>query len=423
MSGLLGVATIALFDGDADQQARGSDLVRPHRFDVGHAGSLHVLANERRARDGPIARQFVGGAEGWASEDDRVVAVIDGLDIEDRLLADVAGVVAGPLTERPLLLALLRIHKAFQRDLRVRRDGKAGDLARNDLHRFAAQAAHDVVLADAVRRLAAGQQEGQGIAAQDDHRGHRLVPRLVLVAVDAAVLAGRDVEADGFLIVNHHPVRAEVHPVLLGIARDVEAAGADVAAAVVLVPDRRRELRHVDVVTHHDVLEDRSATDFPIWDGLHLFEAVLQERFAQLELRQARLVAEGHVLAFPAEEVGKNAETLRVAGHVVEDDTRRSVRVHGDLRGHADVFLPRGAANDLDLAEFLRLGDPFAKVVVNEVHRRGAAGLAFDVRCRPGGLVARHWYVAQTSRRRSAFARSLLTAVLHSSSSRRDVVR
>ena len=59
------------------------------------------------------------------------------------------------------------------------------------------------------------------------------------------------------LVVDHHAVGAAVEPAGVGVARDVVAAGADIAPAVVRVPQRRGEFRDVDVVALEHVLEDR----------------------------------------------------------------------------------------------------------------------------------------------------------------------
>jgi hypothetical protein len=81
------MAGIALLDGDAEQQPRGADLVRPGGGDVGHAGLHDVLAHDRRAGERAVARDLVGRALRRAAEQDRIVAVIDRLDVHHRLVA------------------------------------------------------------------------------------------------------------------------------------------------------------------------------------------------------------------------------------------------------------------------------------------------------------------------------------------------
>src|SRR2546428_5745556 len=60
---------------------------------------------------------------------------------------------------------------------------------------------------------------------------------------------------------DHDAIRPEVHPAFVGVARDVEASRAEVAAAVELVPLRGGEDRAVDLVPAEHVLEDRTVLD------------------------------------------------------------------------------------------------------------------------------------------------------------------
>ena len=70
----------------------------------------------------------------------------------------------------------------------------------------------------------------------------RLAVGGVLFPLNAAVLAGRDVKSQLVLVVDHHPVSAVIDPALIGIARNIDAAGADITTAVFVVPKWRRNL-------------------------------------------------------------------------------------------------------------------------------------------------------------------------------------
>src|SRR6202043_3446881 len=100
VAGLFAVAGIALLHRDGEEQPRVADLVRPRRGDAGHAGLLDVLAQQRRAHDGAVAADFVRWTLRRAAEQDRLVAMIDRLDVNHRLGPQIAGVIAGPLAER-----------------------------------------------------------------------------------------------------------------------------------------------------------------------------------------------------------------------------------------------------------------------------------------------------------------------------------
>src|SRR5262249_519658 len=135
--------------------------MRPGCVHIGHTGLLNVLAKQRRASDGAVARQFVGRTLRGAAEQNWIIAVIDSLDVEHRLRARVAGIVTGPFAERPLVHALFGVHKSLEDHFGVGRDWKSGDLSGNHLQWSAAHSANEIVLAGAVWSLATGHQEGQ----------------------------------------------------------------------------------------------------------------------------------------------------------------------------------------------------------------------------------------------------------------------
>src|SRR5689334_21917052 len=77
----------------------------------------------------------------------------------------------------------------------------------------------------------------------------------IFLALDSAMLTGRNIKTDLVLIVDHHAVRSVIHPTLVGIARDIDTARADITAAVLVVPKRRWEFEHVDIAIFVDIFE------------------------------------------------------------------------------------------------------------------------------------------------------------------------
>ena len=152
-----------------------------------------------------------------------------------------------------------------------------------------------------------------GSPPQHHRDRHRLAARLVLVAHLPAVLAGRDVEARGLGVVDHHAIGAAIDPALVGIAGDVEAAGADVAAAVAwrAIAAPGNVVMSI-VVAGHDVLRS-SGRRRRISAGCASCRRheVGAEAFAQLDLGQVGREAERHVLALAAEEVDQHAAARR----------------------------------------------------------------------------------------------------------------
>src|SRR6185312_976570 len=349
------------------EHARAADLVAPDRLHVGDARALDRILQLRRAHDREVARMFVGRALRGRSEDDRIVAIVDRLDFHHRRLPDGAAVEAGPFTERTLGLLPVAVAESLEYDLRVRGKRQARHLAENDVHRLAAVGTDDVVLAEAVGYVAPRHQKRERIDADDHASRHRLTSREILIAVPAAVLTRRDVEADVGAVVDHRAIRSAIDPIAIGIFRHVEAAGPDVTTAVALVPLRGRELEDVDVRTAQDVLQDRPVFDDAKRDGM--FERRLQrcdQRFAELYFVEIRRKPERHVLAPRAEKVREDAKSLREAGNIVEEGGRRVLVVLEELRNHSDVWLARGPIDAPQLAEFFDFGNPFAQVPIRQ---------------------------------------------------------
>ena len=127
------MASILLLDGDHDEEG----IVHIDAGDARHARSFELLPQDaalethrmvRRAR--PLRRHV---------QQDRVVAVVDRLDADDRLLVGVTlgtdRVIARPLAERSfhVRFGLGRRHLALDHDFGVRRDRQAGERSADHL--------------------------------------------------------------------------------------------------------------------------------------------------------------------------------------------------------------------------------------------------------------------------------------------------
>src|SRR6266852_4481483 len=188
-------------------------------------------------------------------------------------------------------------------------------------------------------------------------------PRAPFVAVLPAVLAGRDVEPEARLVVDHHAIRPQVDPVLIGIDGHIEAAGAEVAAAVELVPFRGGEDRAVDLIATENVLEDRAVPHHLGRDRRDALAHALLPLPHQLVRRGVDRKAERDGDARErAEAVREHAEALLVAGDLVEDRGLRGTRAAQELRRHADVLFGVRPGDDLELADLVHLLQPLAKI-------------------------------------------------------------
>ncbi len=181
------------------------------------------------------------------------------------------------------------------------------------------------------------------------------------------MVAGRHQDADGVSVVYLRPVGAGVEPVLVRVAGDRIGAGADIAAAVLLVPDRGGEFEDVDVVARHDVLEHRAVRHDLVGHQLHVLEIGLAIGLAQLPFAQVVRKAEGHVAARAGEDVEQQPKALGAARDVVEHHAGAVLGTQDRLRGEADVLLPGRALDVADLAQALGMIEPPAQVVIGDM--------------------------------------------------------
>ena len=163
----------------------------------------------------------------------------------------------------------------------------------------------------------------------------------------------------------HGAVGAEIDPAGVGVLHDHDAVGADVAAAVLLVDHRHRELEQVDGVVAVDVLQNRPAGHrhrrdqlevalHPVAIGLHDRGRIVAVGKAERE----RDAPAGIVQA------GDDAHAGRIALDAVEQHRRRAagIGMREDFRQHADLEIPVGAVDARELADAVGIVDDVAHV-------------------------------------------------------------
>src|SRR5256885_10998860 len=94
----------------------------------------------------PIVRIVVRRHRRYGAEEDRILAVHERVDADDGLLLEAAGVIAGPFAERTLGDAVVRVDRALEGNLGIRRDRQPGLRPENHLDGLAEEAAGHVVL-------------------------------------------------------------------------------------------------------------------------------------------------------------------------------------------------------------------------------------------------------------------------------------
>ncbi len=181
------------------------------------------------------------------------------------------------------------------------------------------------------------------------------------------MLAGRDIKAHRLPVVNHDPVGAAVDPSFVGIARDIEAAGPDVATPVVGVPFRRRKDGDINGLPGDHVLEHRAVVDVTRRDALEVGHVVLAECLAEFKLRKVKRKAESHPLASAGEKVDQHLAARERARNILENDAGGIFVVQDHLGGLADVGLPGQALHVAHFAKLARFLDPLPQVGVGDL--------------------------------------------------------
>src|SRR5579862_645411 len=334
------------------------DDVAAERHQVG--GPANGNARFLQPADGPdrAQRQHEGITgpmlQRRAAVQDGVVAVIERLDVDDRLGGFLGLVVASPFAEGTLhqVLGLGREHLAFDGDLGTRGNRQAGSLPFDDRHRLAREEAGVVVLGlgprQAVGRAAAEEDQRFGSKGYGDRGWLALFPILLHDAPAVALGLGED--GDGLRVVHLHAVGTDVHEAVLGVLVNDGVARADVGPAVKLVPDRHGEARKVDVVAGLDVFENGPAVHNLGGYGIVVVPVLLEHRH-ELLFGGLGVHAQGEpAAAGAAANVGGDAPAMFVTRDVVEQQSG-AVVLQRNLGNSANLQVGAGALNGLQLAE------------------------------------------------------------------------
>ena len=133
------------------------------------------------------------------------------------------------------------------------------------------------------------------------------------------------------------------------------------------MPHGRGEFRHIDIVAHSDVVEDRPALDHLVLDQARLLEICGAIRVRHLPLGQMIGQPQRHVAALASEHVEQQAEPFGAARHLVEHDAGPLLGAQNRLGGESDILLPRRALDVAHLPHPLGKLQPLAQVVVGDV--------------------------------------------------------
>src|SRR5215471_20078615 len=258
---LLGVTGILLLDRDGEPQPTAAGRMRPYAFHFRHASRFKLVPHSAGPVGAAIEGIIIGRYRRNCAQQDGLIAVHERFDADRRLFFRTAGVIAGPLAERPFLQEIVGMNEALEGDLRMRRYRQTRHWPVDYLDRLANQTAGDVIFVFSIGDLESPNHEQRRMHSRD-HGDRTGLTALVVATLDQiAVFAFGAHDRCHVGPLRLHAISAVVDPAGVRILHDHHAAGADVVAAVVLVPARCRNALNVDVLAATDVLHQRSGFD------------------------------------------------------------------------------------------------------------------------------------------------------------------
>jgi len=137
--------------------------MKPNAPNVGHSVFDERFFHHHRANQGVHVGVIVRRSPGRGAEVDRIVAKVNGLHFEHRLLLFSRTVVSGELAERPFASKLIRRAKTFYSKLTVGWNRQPGHLRINHRHGLSQQGAQVSVFRDAIRNADSTDDEINGM--------------------------------------------------------------------------------------------------------------------------------------------------------------------------------------------------------------------------------------------------------------------
>ena len=192
-----------------------------------------------------------------------------------------------------------------------------------------------------------------------DHRDRAGLALLVIAAHDqiAMLALGAHDRGDARLL-RLHAIGAVIHPARIAVLHHHHVAGADVIAAVQLMPFGNRYLEDVDVLAFGDILQQRARFHRLGRNRLRLFH-IAAPIMDEIERAGIGRIAERQMDALDrGEDIGDHAMAARIAGHVVEQHGRIAGLALVEIDDAADLLLAVRPRDVLDLARRFHLGDP-----------------------------------------------------------------
>ena len=163
---LVGMAKIPLLDGDHHEGSAGTGLVHPDTLDVWNTRAFQRVQQACRANEAALKQVRMRRLLASRAGHDRIGAIIDPLDIYDRLLPCATRIVAGPFSERAFKSSLLWRNPTFKDKLRTCRKRQPSDLALHTFKGLACQATRPIQFGNVIGQRVSRRDIGRRIEFQ-----------------------------------------------------------------------------------------------------------------------------------------------------------------------------------------------------------------------------------------------------------------
>src|SRR5215813_2954998 len=158
-----------------------------------------------------------------------------------------------------------------------------------------------------------------------------------LVPVDAAVSTRSDIEAHRVPVVNHDARRTQVSPAFFRIVGDINAAGADVPATILLEPTRSRKRQKIDVFAAANVFQHGS---FSNHGWRNIFESLGSLAPLRDESQRVEILWHSQTQPEPpgrAQRVDQDTITFRIVFDGIEEYCGRAPPLRDNIRHTANL--------------------------------------------------------------------------------------
>src|SRR5688572_21248394 len=137
---------VGLLDRNHIEEPSHPGLERPHGLDIGEAGFFYVVPY-MSGSDHTVHQRVIGRrSAGTRTAENRIIAIINLLYMDNRSIARLGSIIAHPFAERPLGLHVAGLHETFNDYFSMRGKREACGVPQYDVIGHASQTAAVIIL-------------------------------------------------------------------------------------------------------------------------------------------------------------------------------------------------------------------------------------------------------------------------------------